>query len=105
NIEDYPCEYYLLDSPNGPYRGGNGTTFNWKMIEELNLHDKRIILAGGLTPKNVQIAIETVRPHGVDVWSGVETDGNKDAFRMTTFSIDATDRRQDDSHDVHNAAF
>lgn len=105
NIEDYPCEYYLLDSPNGPYRGGNGTTFNWKMIEELNLHDKRIILAGGLTPKNIQTAIETVRPHGVDVSSGVETDGKKDAFKIRTFIINAKNKRKDDFHDLHNASF
>ncbi|HEX6594329.1 MAG TPA: phosphoribosylanthranilate isomerase [Bacillota bacterium] len=92
NIEDYPCKYCLLDSPNGPYRGGNGTTFNWKMIEDLHLNDKRIILAGGLTPKNVQTAIETVRPHGVDVSSGVETDGKKDALKIRTFIMNAKNK-------------
>src|SRR5690606_21302050 len=36
-IQSYPCDYYLLDSPKGKYRGGNGKTFDWNIIHRLDV--------------------------------------------------------------------
>ncbi|GAB3046184.1 phosphoribosylanthranilate isomerase [Virgibacillus ainsalahensis] len=84
-IESYPCDFYLLDSPFGKNRGGNGTSFDWNLIESLSINQGKIILAGGLAPKNVQGAINLVNPAGVDVSSGVETDGKKDHEKIRQF--------------------
>lgn len=84
-IQSYPCDYYLLDSPKGKYRGGNGKTFNWNLIDKLNMDLNKVILAGGLSSENVQDAIKLVKPAGVDVSSGVETNGEKDHEKMKHF--------------------
>src|SRR5699024_9777656 len=47
-IAHYPCSYYLLDSPFGANRGGNGTTFNWNLLQNIAIDPNKIILAGGL---------------------------------------------------------
>ncbi|MFD1361153.1 phosphoribosylanthranilate isomerase [Lentibacillus salinarum] len=84
-IKAYPCDYYLVDSPKGPNRGGNGTTFDWTQLANSDLDPQKTILAGGLTPENVQTAIATSRPAGVDVSSGVETNGTKDLEKINQF--------------------
>src|SRR5690606_28479039 len=70
----------LLDSAHGPYRGGSGTTFDWAVARETAAQFP-VLLAGGLTPENAGDAVRTVRPWGVDVSSGTETDGRKDHRR------------------------
>nr|WP_254119361.1 phosphoribosylanthranilate isomerase [Bacillus sp. FJAT-29790] len=84
-INDYSCEYLLLDSPKGKYRGGNGIAFDWSMLADVELNEKKIILAGGLTIENVAEGIEKAAPYMVDVSSGVETDGKKDAAKIKRF--------------------
>ncbi len=84
-IAAYPCDYYLLDSGTGPYRGGNGTTFDWNQLTDTYLDPNKVILAGGLTPENVQSAISIAKPAGVDVSSGVETNGQKDHAKIKQF--------------------
>lgn len=84
-IEAFPAQFILLDSPGKNYRGGSGETFNWQEIKKLNLADKKIILAGGLNVQNVQDAIQTVAPQGIDVSSGVETNGEKDPEKIVQF--------------------
>lgn len=84
-IGAYPCDYYLLDSPIGAYRGGNGTAFDWDLVMETKIDPKKIILAGGLSPNNVQQAITAVKPAGVDVSSGVETNEKKDLAKVRQF--------------------
>jgi phosphoribosylanthranilate isomerase len=64
--------------------GGAGVVANWDRARQL-AHRRPIILAGGLTPANVGAAIERVRPWGVDVSSGVETDGAKDSAKIHAF--------------------
>lgn len=88
-IGAYPCDYYLLDSPIGTYRGGNGIAFDWDLVRETNINPEKIILAGGLSPENVQQAIRTAKPAGVDVSSGVETDGKKDLNKINQFITQA----------------
>lgn len=88
-LESYNCDYYLLDSPAGKYRGGNGETFDWNLAKSFDFLDKKVLLAGGLTPENVAQAVQEVVPAGVDVSSGVETDGEKDLAKIKEFIIAA----------------
>jgi phosphoribosylanthranilate isomerase len=75
----------LLDAHDAVLRGGTGRTIDWQAAARLAA-TRRIVLAGGLTPDNVQDAIETVRPEGVDVSSGVEeAPGVKDLDKVARF--------------------
>lgn len=84
-VAAYSNQWFLLDSPSGKYRGGNGTTFNWELLSNETFPGKRIILAGGLNIDNVAKAVDIVNPDMVDVSSGVETDGKKDVRKMKAF--------------------
>jgi phosphoribosylanthranilate isomerase len=64
--------------------GGEGVGADWSTAARLAV-GRPFVLAGGLTPENVGEAIERVSPTGVDVSSGVETDGIKDPRRIATF--------------------
>lgn len=61
---------------------GDGKVFNWKLLENVK---RPYFLAGGLGPENVGDAVMRLRPFGVDVSSGIETDGVKDALKMAKF--------------------
>lgn len=67
----------LLDSG-----AGTGLSFNWGFIGELQ---RPYLLAGGLTPGSVGLALKKLSPWGVDVSSGIETDGRKDPEKMAAF--------------------
>lgn len=73
----------LLDTPSSAW-GGTGATHNWDLARVV-AQDTPIILAGGLTPENVAQAIARVRPWGVDVSSGVETNKAKDVAKIQAF--------------------
>ncbi len=81
-IDEYQAaDAVLIDSPTP----GSGQVFDWVLAEGLPL-DRRVILAGGLTPENVGEAIARVRPWGVDVSSGVEREpGRKDVSKLMRF--------------------
>jgi len=77
----------LIDSGNKEVPGGTGEKFDWKKMADLrNSIGFRLIVAGGLTPANVGEAIETMKPWGVDVASGVEArPGKKDPEKVRAF--------------------
>ena len=80
----------LLDSGNPNLQvkelGGTGSTHNWaiskKIREEINIP---LFLAGGLHPDNIREAIDIVQPFGVDICSGVRTDGKLDQKKLDAF--------------------
>lgn len=85
NTEHYPYDYVLLDSPPKEHRGGSGEPFDWSIVSDLPVEQNKLILAGGLSPENVREAIKLVQPAGVDVSSGVETNGVKDLAKIKAF--------------------
>jgi phosphoribosylanthranilate isomerase len=66
--------------------GGTGRTHNWELSRKIRESIKvPIFLAGGLNQDNVRSAIETVEPYGVDLCSGVRTNGNLDEIKLEAF--------------------
>ena len=61
---------------------GTGETFDWSLVRDVH---RPYLLAGGLTSENVTEAVKTLEPFGVDVSSGIETDGHKDPDKMRMF--------------------
>lgn len=91
-IKSFTADYYLIDSPIGKHRGGTGKTFDWQLMTDLNIDPRKVILAGGLNPINVRTAIREVNPVGIDVSSGVETNGEKDHYKIKQFILIAKGR-------------
>ncbi|MDV7763113.1 phosphoribosylanthranilate isomerase [Peribacillus sp. CSMR9] len=87
NLHEYPADFILVDLPKGS--SGKGLTLDWEMIRKADLPRGKVILAGGLTPENVGKAISAVSPFAVDVASGVETNGLKDAVKIKAFINEA----------------
>ena len=74
----------LLDRFDKNVQGGSGKSFDWSAAEGI-ANRENVLLAGGLNPENVQIAIAQLNPWGVDVASGVEIGGIKDPERIRSF--------------------
>jgi phosphoribosylanthranilate isomerase len=86
-LDVWPADAILLDTPTAG-RGGSGKVFDWTLARDARRTYPRraFVLAGGLAPDNVAIAIAEVDPWGVDVASGIETaPGIKDPAKTITF--------------------
>jgi phosphoribosylanthranilate isomerase len=95
-VADFKADAIHLDAPNP----GSGQVFDWSIAENLVL-DQKLILAGGLTPENVQEAITRVRPWGVDVSTGVErSPGHKDPSKVMRFVNAAKDLATDPPFEI-----
>jgi len=83
-LPKFPTRRFLLDGP----EPGSGRVFDWSLAAAAvaQYPESTFLLAGGLTPDNVADAVRAVRPHGVDVASGVEARaGVKDPARLRAF--------------------
>lgn len=80
------ADYFLLDAYVEDVAGGTGATFNWDLAVKAKELGKPVFLAGGLTPDNVQEAMDKVKPFAADVASGIErSPKRKDYDKMKDF--------------------
>lgn len=93
---DHGAVRLLLDTKTDGQYGGTGLTYPWSAVRAVA---GEALLAGGLTPANVGEAIQSARPWGVDVSSGVETDRVKNPVLIRAFISEV--RRVDLSPDSH----
>jgi phosphoribosylanthranilate isomerase len=84
-VRAFPGEHVLLDAYVQGLPGGTGATFDWQLARAVAA-ERKLTLAGGLTPANVAEAVRVVRPFCVDVASGVESaPGVKDPQQVRAF--------------------
>lgn len=84
-IADFKAHTILLDAPPTQFAGGSGQAFDWDKVDLNALDGYQFFVAGGLNPENVSQAIAIFNPTGVDVSSGVESDGQKDLAKIEHF--------------------
>ena len=80
---DSRADMLLFDAYHKDERGGTGEVFDWSCLDEF---ERPFMLAGGIDSTNVARAIRTVRPYGIDISSGIETDGVKDDEKIKVFT-------------------
>jgi phosphoribosylanthranilate isomerase len=79
----FGADRYLLDTHREGRFGGTGETFDWEPLRSVSA---RCVVAGGLQPDNVRVALDRLVPFGVDVSSGVEyPGGGKDPLLVGRF--------------------
>jgi len=83
-LEKYACSTFLLDTFSEKGYGGTGKTFNWGIIpEEVR---SRVLIAGGVSDRNVENIFKQIHPYGVDLSSSLESSpGIKDHNKMKQF--------------------
>ena len=80
---DSSADMLLFDAYHKDERGGTGEVFDWSSLDAF---ERPFMLAGGIDFTNVARAIRTVRPYGIDISSGIETNGVKDDEKITAFT-------------------
>ena len=80
---DSSADMLLFDAYHKDERGGTGEVFDWSCLDEF---ERPFMLAGGIDSTNVARAIRTVRPYGIDISSGIETDSVKDDEKIKAFT-------------------
>ena len=80
---DSNADMLLFDAYHKDERGGTGEVFDWSCLDEF---ERPFMLAGGIDSTNVARAIRTVRPYGIDISSGIETEGVKDDEKIKAFT-------------------
>ena len=80
---DSRADMLLFDAYLKDERGGTGEVFDWSCLD---VFERPFMLAGGIDSTNVARAIRTVRPYGIDISSGIETDGVKDDEKIKAFT-------------------
>ena len=80
---DSSADMLLFDAYHKDERGGTGEVFDWSCLDEF---ERPFMLAGGIDGTNVARAIRTVRPYGIDISSGIETEGVKDDKKIKAFT-------------------
>ena len=80
---DSSADMLLFDAYHKDDRGGTGEVFDWSCLDEF---ERPFMLAGGIDSTNVARAIRTVRPYGIDISSGIETEGVKDDEKIKAFT-------------------
>ena len=80
---DSSADMLLFDAYHKDERGGTGEVFDWSSLDEF---ERPFMLAGGIDSTNVARAIRTVRPYGIDISSGIETNGVKDNEKVKAFT-------------------
>ena len=80
---DSSADMLLFDAYHKDERGGTGEVFDWSSLDEF---ERPFMLAGGIDSTNVARAIRTVRPYGIDISSGIETEGVKDNEKIKAFT-------------------
>ena len=84
-LSSFQVSGFLLDTFSENLHGGTGKVFDWNLALPAKKFGP-VIMAGGLTPNNVQQAVRQIRPYGVDVCSGVESEpGIKDHKKVRAF--------------------
>lgn len=83
---EYDVDAILLDTKDDALRGGTGRVFDWSIAQRVRRTVPKLFLAGGLSLQNIEDAIRSVDPYGVDACSALEKiPGKKDHERMRTF--------------------
>lgn len=80
---DSSADMLLFDAYHKDEWGGTGEVFDWSSLDEF---ERPFMLAGGIDSTNVARAIRTVRPYGIDISSGIETEGVKDDEKIKAFT-------------------
>ncbi len=81
----YGADAIIVDCPEPEV----GQIYDWHQVDKVP-HESRVILAGGLNPENVRDTIRRLRPFGVDVIRGVESEvGKKDPRKLRAFIAEA----------------